>query len=184
MNKKAATETLSAVGGLIIAVLVVVALVTLIYIILPRSSTEETTVPIFYFKTLIKTIKEMPTNTIKTTQISLNKDYALVGFDKATKELNNLNEQCGKVSISGKIIKPDSCQGNGCLCICEVDTQLGSFGGGLLLQCDTEKSKCEQFNENIIGGDSCNYFLFYDYQGGLRNLEVNKKPDTIIIQAK
>ncbi len=184
MDKKGIeTETLSFVGALIISALVVIALVTVIYIIIPKSSHEDTDVPIFYYKTLVKDINEL-NNGIKVSSFSSNKDYALIGFSKDLKEVNVLEDKCGKVDLSQGIIKPDSCQGNACLCICEVDHGIVGFGGGLKISCNTEKSQCQVFNQNILGDNLCNYLLYYNEDKTAKELEINKNNDAIIIKQK
>ncbi len=122
MNKKADTTALSFVGSLIITAFIVIALIGLIYIILPKSGQQEDDTIVFYYKTFSRDLKEMK-DTKNLTFLS-NKNYALVGFDKSLNEITNLDPKCGLSQVTGKIVKPNSCQGNACLCLCNVDTQI------------------------------------------------------------
>ena len=186
MNKKGSQEVPSSTVGIIIAIPIFMILAFLTYLIFFKSSGEDVDISKFSYQKIVEEIKTMTNNDIKTLNFNSDKDYALIGFSKNIKELtqNDLNIDCGKVDIAGKITKPDSCQGNSCLCICETDTQLGSFGGDLIILCATEKSKCEQFKEEILGGDACNYFLYYDYNTKSQGLELTKRLDKILIKLK
>ncbi len=185
MDKKGLeTQMLKTIGGLIIGVLVVVALISIIYIIIPKSSNEGAEVPIFYYKTLVNKISELNVNEVKEFPFFSTEDYALVGFGKSLNEVSSLNEACGKMDLDGVIIKPSSCNGNACLCICEIESGLISLGGDLIVKCYTEKSLCKEFREDVVGGLICNYYLYYDATEKIKNLEVTRTPDKITIKTK
>ena len=66
MNKKGLETTiLSFIGSLIITAFIVIALLGVIYIILPQTETEEEPTFIFYYKNLVKEIKEFSSNDAK-----------------------------------------------------------------------------------------------------------------------
>ena len=185
MNKKGLeTQMVKTIAGLIIGVIVVIALIAITYIIIPKTSNDDIEVPIFYYKTLINKIFELNINEIKEYPFFSTKDYALVGFSKGINEISSLNEACGKMDLDGSITKPASCNGNACLCICEVESELIPLGGDLIVRCDVRKSLCTEFKEDIVGGNSCNYYLYYDTTGKIKQLEFSKSQDKIIIKTK
>ena len=185
MNKKGVeTTTVNFLGALIIAGIIVFIIIDKVLpAILPKSTNEDEEIPIFYYKTLIKEIKDLKNNDIKKTNLALNRNYILVGFSNNLKEINedSLNEACGKIELAHSINKPSTCEANGCLCICEVDTGLAEFSGGLIVNCESEKSKCELFKENIIGNEKCEYFLYYDAYKKPVEINITKKQDNIIL---
>ena len=185
MNKKGLeTQMLKTIAGLIIGVIVVIALISIIYIIIPKTSNEDVEVPIFYYKTLINKIFELNINDVKEFPFFSTDDYALVGFSKSVSEINSLNEACGKIDLDGSITKPSSCNGNACLCICEVESDLIPLGGDLIVKCDTEASLCKEFKEDVVGSTICNYYLYHDTTEKIKQLEVTKTLDKITIKTK
>jgi len=185
MDKKASTEHISVIGGLIIAALITIVLISLIYIILPKSANEDKTVTEFYFNSLVKDIKDLDSNSLKTTLLFSDEDRIIVGFSKNINEIKILSDICGKVDTANTIKKPKGCQGNSCLCLCAADTKFGYHRGTpLLIDCETEDSKCEQFSEDVIGASTCNYFLYYDSTKRVREAEISKSQGMVIIKPK
>lgn len=184
MNRKGSMTTLEAVVALVITALIVIALLRVIDLIWPQAGEDETSLNIFYYQKFIEDIKAMSSNETKVLGILSNSDFALIGFSKNTNEINSndLKDSCGKVDITGKITKPMSCQGNSCLCFCKVDTNVAGLGGGIVIKCEDEETKCEQFKENVIGDLSCNYFLYYKYNEEFKEFNVTKTLDNILIK--
>jgi len=181
MDKKADTSTLSFVGGLIISAFIVIALIALIYLILPQEDTENTDITTFYFKAMAKGLKEIK-NDLTLTFLS-DEDYALVSFSKNINTISVLEDKCGKVKISNTISRPNSCQGS-CLCLCGADSSLFSAGSDLIINCNDEKTICESFNQDILGDESCSYFLYYSKEDKPKEFSAAKIQDKIIIKAK
>lgn len=181
MNKKGDTSTLSFVGSLIISAFVVIALIALIYLILPREDTENTDVTAFYFKSMAKNLKEIK-NSVTLTFLP-DEDYALVSFSKNINSISVLEDKCGKVKISNAISRPNSCQGS-CLCLCTADSSLFSAGSDLIINCNDEETLCESSNYDILGDESCNYFLYYSKEDKPVEFSASKIQDKIIVKAK
>ena len=184
MNKKGSQETPSSLIGLVAGIFLAIALFIILYLVLKPGGGNIDVTTLSYEK-IIENLNEMA-NEVKTLTFNTNSDYALVGFSKSITELaeSDLKNECGKTDIEGKIIKPDSCQGNSCLCLCEANHQLESFGGGLFIQCNKEKSRCTPFKEEIIGGANCNYLLYYNSSKEAKNFEVTKTQNNIIFKPK
>ncbi len=161
------------------------ALAFILYLVL-KPSGQNKDISTFSYDKIVEDVNKMANNEIKTVTFDTDPNYALVGFSQSTKELaeSDFKNECGKIDIEGNITKPESCQGNACLCLCETDTQLGSFGGGLFILCNQGKTKCTQFKENIIGDLSCNYLLYYNYTKEAKNFEVTKTQNNIIFKSK
>ena len=185
MNKKGSQETSSSLIGTVVGIILLLGLIVVLYLVLKPSGQNED-VTTFSYDKIIEDLNKMVNNEIKIVTFDTNSNYALVGFSQSVKELaeSDLKDECGKTDIEGKITKPESCQGNACLCLCETDTQLGSFGGGLFILCNQGKTKCTQFKENIIGDLSCSYLLHYNYTKEAKDFEVTKTQDNIIFKSK
>jgi len=190
MNKKGTETTmLETIFAIIISVFVIVVIVGLIYLILKPSTPGDLEIPLFYYQVIVNEINNLNINSVKNTGILGNEDFIFLGFSQGIKEINknNLQDACGKIGLAENIAKPDVCQGTSCFCVCEASTSEILVGPGRLpieADCTSEKSKCEQFKENIIGDDSCDYFLYYDASKTSREIEISKKQNDIILKVR
>ena len=191
MNKKGDKELgLETIQGLLFGIgLIIIFGILIIYIIPSFGGEKEDDTTTFYYKKFVEEIKLIPDNNIQTSKILpfLPKDDAiLVGFSKNLNEIksSDLNQVCGKTDITGVISKPVSCQNNACLCLCEVDTGIAGIPIGLVVNCNSENSICEQFSQNVIGDQTCNYFLYYNNDNKIKEFQVLKDQSNIIIKPK
>lgn len=190
MDKKGTEKTmLETIFAIIISVFVIVVIVGLIYLILKPSTPGDLEIPLFYYQVIVDEMKNLNFNSVKNTGILGNEDFIFLGFSQNIKEINknNLQDSCGKIDLADNIAKPDSCQGTSCFCVCGASTSGILVGPGVLpieADCNSEKSKCEQFKENIIGDQVCDYFLYYDASKTPNDIEISKKQNDIILKVK
>ncbi len=189
MNKKGVEEeTLESAGSLLITAIIIIALFGIIYLLISsfKLQDENKEFPVFYYESLVKQVQELKDNTKILTTLSSNSDYIFLGFSKGLNEINinDLKDSCGKANLAQNAPKPLTCKGNSCLCICEVDSDYLGIGSGLLVDCNGDHAKCVEFNDDIVGGDSCNYLLYYDTTKKPKDFEINKNLGKVIINPK
>jgi len=185
-KKGVETESLKFVISLVITAFIVVALISIIYIILPASEKEEQTLNQFSYVKLVEGIKTLGFNENKNLSYAPAREKVLVGFSNTLSSIAKIStdDKCTNVDFINEIKKPMSCQGNACLCLCDADVGSAGIGNLLIFNCETEETKCEILENDVSGDESCNYFVYYNAYGETKDLSLNKVQNKIIIKAK
>ena len=185
-KKGVETESLKFIMSLVINALIVVALISIIYIILPVSEKEEQTLNQFSYVKLIEGIKTLGFNENKILSYVPARGKVLVGFSNALNSIakTSADNKCTNVDFINEIKKPMSCQGNACLCLCDADIGSAGIGNLLIFNCETEETKCEILENDVSGDESCNYFVYYNAYGETKDFNLSKVQNKLIIRAK
>jgi hypothetical protein len=186
MNKKAIeTSTLGVIIGILIAVVLSLIILNLIQSFISGKGTGEEEKTNFYFIKLVEDLINLKENELKDLKFVSSENFIIIAFNKEIEMITRndfegtcLNYQCLNCKPSEDIKKPVKCRNKNCLCLCSVET---SGGEKLEIDCLQEEVKCIEMPLKINPKPSCRYFIFYDIQEKLYNLNAKREKDSFAI---